>query len=172
MVSFYMKSTAKIRLLACKWPQILPNFLSWLQMINAHPYNYCAFLKWDKKRETQFKQKRAQANNCSKNPFFRRKRPRFWGPYCTVGNFQNFCFAPKTCRDKMICCKNDILREISKNCSSKLSFFTSFWLVFDQFWWTILDNSMQNIIFTAVIFDARCFTTRDKNPAKNPLCIG
>ena len=41
---------------------------------------------------------------------------------CTVDCFLDFCFAVKTCRVKITSCKNDILHEIVKNCSTKLSF--------------------------------------------------
>ena len=41
---------------------------------------------------------------------------------CKVDCFQDFCFEVKTCRVKIISRKNDILREIIKNYSSKLSF--------------------------------------------------
>ena len=37
-----------------------------------------------------------------------------------AGFFLAFCLAAKTCRVKMIGCKNDILREIIKKCSSKV----------------------------------------------------
>ena len=51
----------------------------------------------------------------------------------------------------------------------KTQLFPSPWPIIDQFWWTILDNFEQNIIFTADNFDATCFARRNKNPGNNPL---
>ena len=95
---------------------------------------------------------------CWSRPVFTDKQP-FQG---TVDFFLDFCFAAKTCRVKIVSGKNDILREIVKNCSSKLSFLQALELSIDHFWWTILDNSTLNIIFTANIFDPTFFHDKTK----------
>ena len=41
---------------------------------------------------------------------------------------------------------------------------TRSWLIIGHFWWTILDNYAQNIIFTADNFDSTCFYGETKNP--------